>query len=123
MAGRSSRRARSKTMAFRVTPEEYEEICELARLSGMDRQDYIVSRLKNKEIIVKPSPRTHKALKEDMAKVYAQLLRIRQGGALSLSLERTVQLLGTIFVHLSYEDAEPCVAEVEHASIFDMPRK
>ena len=48
MAGRSGRRVRSKTMAFRVTPEEYEEICELARLSGMDRQDYIVSRLKNK---------------------------------------------------------------------------
>ena len=123
MAGRNDRRVRSKTMAFRVTPEEYEEICELARLSGMDRQDYIVSRLKNKEIIVKPSPRIHKALKEDVANVYAQLLRIRQGGALSPSLERTVGLLGAIFVHLSYEDAEPCVAEVEHASIFDMPRK
>lgn len=123
MAGGGARRVRSKTMAFRVTPEEYEEICELARLSGMDRQDYIVSRLKNKEIIVKPSPRVHKALKDDMARVYAQLLRVRQGGALGPSLERTVQLLGNIFVSLSHEDAEPCVAEIEHASIFDMSRK
>ena len=123
MASRSGRRVRSKTMAFRVTPEEYEEICELARLSGMDRQDYIVSRLKNKEIVVKPSPRVYKALKDDMARVYTQLLRIRQGGALGPSLERTVRLLGAIFVHLGHEDAEPCVAEIEHASIFDMPRR
>ena len=123
MTNGSARRVRSKTMAFRVTPEEYEEICELARLSGMDRQDYIVSRLKNKEIVVKPSPRVHKALKEDMAKVYAQLLRIRQGGALDPSLERTIRLLGSIFINLSHEDAEPCAAEVEHASIFDMRRR
>lgn len=122
MAGRSSRRVRSKTMAFRVTPEEYEEICELARLSGMNRQDYIVSRLKNKEIIVKPSPRVHKALKEDVANVYAQLLRIRQGGALSPSLERTVGLLGAIFVHLSHEDAEPCVAEKEQEGFLGINR-
>lgn len=100
MASKNGRRVRSKTMAFRVTPEEYEEICELARLSGMDRQDYIVSRLKNKEIVVKPSPKVHKALKDDIEKVYVQLLRIRQGGALSPSLERIVNMLGEIFVGL-----------------------
>ncbi len=122
MAGRSGRRVRSKTMAFRVTPEEYEEICELARLSGMDRQDYIVSRLKNKEIVVKPSPRVYKALKDDMARVYTQLLRIRQGGVLGPSLERTVRLLGAIFVHLGHEDAEPCVAEKEREGFLNIDR-
>lgn len=122
MTNGSARRIRSKTMAFRVTPEEYEEICELARLSGMDRQDHIVSRLKNKEVIVKPSPRVYKALKEDVANVYAQLLRIRQGGALSPSLERTVGLLGAIFVHLGHEDAEPCVAEKEQEGFLGLNR-
>lgn len=104
-------RKRSKTMAFRVTPEEYEEICELACLSGMDRQDYIISRLKNKEIVVKPSTKVHKALKDEMGNVYAQLLRIRQGGALSSSLERTIVLLANIFVDLQEIDAEPCDSE------------
>jgi len=122
MAGRSSCRVRSKTMAFRVTPEEYEEICELARLSGMDRQDYIVSRLKNKEIVVKPSPRVHKALKDDMARVYAQLLRIRQGGALGPSLERTVRLLSNIFVDLSVEDAELNSIDSSHKNLLEMHR-
>ena len=33
----NSARKRSKTMAFRVSPEEYEQITNLAKLSGMDR--------------------------------------------------------------------------------------
>ena len=36
----NSARKRSKTMAFRVSPEEYERITNLAKLSGMDKQDF-----------------------------------------------------------------------------------
>lgn len=115
-------RKRSKTMAFRVTPEEYEEICELACLSGMDRQDYIVSRLKNKAIVVKPSTKVHKALKDEMGNVYAQLLRIRQGGALSPSLERTVVLLANVFVELDASDAEEYATEKERGNFLDIDR-
>ena len=38
-------RKRSKTMAFRCTPEEYELIANMAAWSGMSRQDYIMARL------------------------------------------------------------------------------
>ena len=58
-----------KTMAFRMTPEEYEEVIALAKLSGMNRRDFIMSRLRGIEITVKPSTRVYKALKDSMAEI------------------------------------------------------
>ena len=54
----NSARKRSKTMAFRCTPEEYELIANMASWSGMSRQDYIMARLTGTEITVRPSSRT-----------------------------------------------------------------
>ena len=66
----NSARKRSKTMAFRVSPEEYEQITNLAKLSGMDKQDFIMAKLMDHEIVVKPSTRVYKALKDTMAEIY-----------------------------------------------------
>ena len=41
-------RWRSKTVAFRVSPEENNQIEIKVRLSGLTKQDYIVSRLTEK---------------------------------------------------------------------------
>lgn len=65
----NSARRRSKTMAFRMTPEEYEEVISLAKLSGMNGRDFIMSRLRGVEITVKPSTRVYKALKDSMEKI------------------------------------------------------
>ena len=43
MTCENSARKRSKTMAFRCTPEERKLICEMAAWSGMNRQDYIIA--------------------------------------------------------------------------------
>lgn len=60
----NSARKRSKTMAFRCTPEEYELIANMAAWSGMSRQDYIMARLTGTEITVRPSSRTQRALRD-----------------------------------------------------------
>ena len=65
----NSARRRSKTMAFRMTPEEYEEVISLAKLSGMNGRDFIMSRLRGVGITVKPSTRVYKALKDSMEKI------------------------------------------------------
>ena len=51
----NSARKRSKTMAFRYTPEEHKLICEMAAWSGMLRQDYIIAKLTDTQVEVKPS--------------------------------------------------------------------
>ena len=45
-------RWRNKTVAFRVSPEEDEQIEAAVRLSGLTKQDYITRRLLEKDVVV-----------------------------------------------------------------------
>ena len=45
-------RWRNKIVAFRVSPEEDEQLEAAVRLSGLTKQDYIIRRLQEKEIVV-----------------------------------------------------------------------
>ncbi|MHB9439544.1 plasmid mobilization protein [Schaalia turicensis] len=56
----NSARKRSKTMAFRCTPEEHKLICEMAAWSGMSRQDYIIAKLTDTQVEVRPSVSVHR---------------------------------------------------------------
>lgn len=48
----SKGRLRNKIVAFRVSPEEAEQIDASVRLSGLSKQDYITKRLTDREIVV-----------------------------------------------------------------------
>lgn len=60
-------RWRNKTVAFRVSPEEWEQIERYVQLSGLTKQDYITRRLINKEVVVQGNPRVYKALRNNLA--------------------------------------------------------
>jgi len=75
-------RWRSKTIAFRVSDEEYRAIDEAVSLAGMTKQDYIIRKLMNKDVVVVGNPRVHKALKSEMKKLCEALLRLTLFGAL-----------------------------------------
>ncbi len=62
-------RWRSKTVSFRVSPEEWADIERLVRLSGMSKQDYIMHRLQNKQINVTANPRVVKAIKSELQEI------------------------------------------------------
>ena len=72
-------RWRSKTIAFRVSPEENEQIEIAVRLSGLTKQDYITRRLLNRDIVVQGNPRVYKALRDQLAAVLGELRRMRPG--------------------------------------------
>ena len=59
-------RWRSKTVAFRVSPEEDVQIETAVRLSGLTKQDYITRRLLCREIVVQGNPRVYKALRNEL---------------------------------------------------------
>ncbi|WP_317855978.1 plasmid mobilization protein [Chakrabartyella piscis] len=59
-------RWRSKTVAFRVSPEEWVEIERLVKLSGMSKQGYIMHRLQNTEMTIQANPRVVKHLKKEL---------------------------------------------------------
>ena len=86
-------RWRSKTIAFRVSPEENEQIEIAVRLSGLTKQDYITRRLLNRDIVVQGNPRVYKALRDQLAAVLGELLRIEAGGDVGDELLATIDLI------------------------------
>lgn len=117
----NEKRKRSMTIAFRVSPEENELVNLLAATAHMTKQDYIMSKLTDTAIVVRPNSRTYKALKDAMAKVYAELSRIRRAGDMDESLVQRVELLTDIFHDLGEEIPRPAL-DVEAAMIEGMAR-
>lgn len=62
-------RWRNKTVAFRVSDEEAKLLDDLVALSGLTKQEYIMRRLLNREVVVQGNPRVYKALKNQMKKI------------------------------------------------------
>lgn len=105
----NSARKRSKTMAFRCTPEEHKLICEMAAWSGMSRQDYIIAKLTDTEVEVRPSVSMQKALKDSMVELAKEVKLAAFYGELSDSLQQRLELVMRLFLALS----EPIDAPAE----------
>ena len=54
-------RWRSHTIAFRISPEENEDLNARVRMSGLTKQDYIIRRVQCRDVIVQGNPRVYKA--------------------------------------------------------------
>ena len=85
-------RFRSIYVGFRVSPEEDRLLENLVELSGMTKQDYIIARLLNREIIVQGNPKVYKALKRQFAAVLNELRRIESGGVHDELLDLIAQI-------------------------------
>ena len=83
-------RWRSKTVSFRMSPEENALLDSYARLSGMTKQDYMIARLLQKEIVVQGNPRVYKALRNQLDAVLMELRRIES--AAQMEPERMDQI-------------------------------
>ena len=86
-------RFRSRTIGFRVSPEEDQLINSAVTLSGLTKQDYIVNRLLCRDIVVQGNPRVYKALKDQLAKVLDELKRIENGDEVDEDLLATINLI------------------------------
>lgn len=89
-------RWRSKTVAFRVSPEEDAQIERYVQLSGLTKQDYITRRLTYKDVVVQGNPRVFKALRNQLAEVLMELQRIESGSAVNDELLDLVEMIADI---------------------------
>ena len=114
-------RKRSKTMAFRCTPEEHKLICEMAAWSGMNRQDYIIAKLTDTQVEVKPSVSVQKALKDSMAELTKEVRLAASYGELREPLQQRLGLVMKLFVALG-EGVDDSVSEpLERAAPLEGP--
>ena len=89
-------RWRNKTVAFRVSPEEDEQLELFVKLSGLTKQDYISRRLLEKDVVVQGNPRVYKALRDELAAVLDELRRIEAGESVNEELLDTIRMIAAI---------------------------
>ena len=94
---------RNITVAFRVSPEEVSQIETLVSLTGMTKQDYIMSRLLHRDVIVKGNPRIFKALRDTMGEVLTELRRIEAGESIDRELIALIETIAAIMGGLKEE--------------------
>lgn len=68
----------------------------LVRLSGLTKQDYIINRLLNRDVVVKGNPRVYKALRDTMEQVLAELQRIAPGESPEPELVAVIDTIAAI---------------------------
>ena len=97
-------RWRNKTVAFRVSPEEDEQLEIFVKLSGLTKQDYITRRLLCRDVVVQGNPRVYKALKNQMAAIYEELKRLEALSPDNDELLYTLQVIAITLDGLKGED-------------------
>lgn len=86
-------RFRNKIVAVRVSEAESEMINRMVSISGMSKQDYIINKLTNKDIVVEGSIRTFNGIKTQLAYINEELERI---GKINEEHEEVFELLKII---------------------------
>ena len=89
-------RFRCRQVAFRLSPEEADLLDTYVRLSGLTKQDYITTRLLNRDVVVQGNPRVYKALRDQLTTVLEELRRIEAGNAATEELLDTIRMIAAI---------------------------
>lgn len=83
-------RWRCITVSFRMSPEESAMLNTHVYLSGFTKQDYIIACVLKKEIVVRGSPRTYKALKNTLCNLMREL---KENGSYTDEQRETLRLI------------------------------
>ena len=90
-------RWRSKTIGVRISPEENAEIDALVALSGMTKQNYCISHMLERDVVVTGNPRVHKALKNQMERLCQEFERLCTVNEVSAETLHVLEYLAKIY--------------------------
>ena len=85
-------RWRNVIISFRMSPQERDDLNVRVKLSGLTKQDYIIKRLSERDIVVQPNTRVYKALRNQMAEILSELQRIENGADIDSDLLDKIQI-------------------------------
>ena len=99
-------RWRNKVVAFRVSPEEDEQLERFVQLSGLTKQNYITRRLLCQDVVVQGNPRVYKALRNQLAAVLDELQRVESDNTVDTDLLDTINMIAAIMGGIRVESNE-----------------
>lgn len=91
------RRWRNVIVSFRMSPEERDDLNVRVKLSGLTKQDYVIKRLLEREVIVIPSSRLYKAMREQMTEILSELKRIENGKSVDGDLLAVIETVAETY--------------------------
>lgn len=97
-------RWRNVIVSFRMSPEERDDLNVRVKLSGLTKQDYIIKRLSECDIIVQPNTRVYKALRNQMTEILAELRRIERGGNIDSDLRDIIEITAQTYNGLAEKE-------------------
>lgn len=69
-------RLRSVVVGFRMSPEEAELLNSLVKISGLNKQDYLINRALQSDVIINGNPRVFIGLKKELIALYNEFQRL-----------------------------------------------
>ena len=100
-------RWRSKTVAFRMSPEEAGQLDAFVQMSGLPKQDYLIQRALQREVVVVGNPRVYKGLRIQMEAIHKELQRISTESFIDDELLDRVEQITTILKGMKEESDDP----------------
>ena len=61
-----------------MSPEESRLLDDFVSVSGLNKQDYLISRVLQRNVIVQGNPRVYKGLRNKLDDIYSELIRMKQ---------------------------------------------
>ena len=114
-------RWRDRTVAFRMSDEEKEELDRLVMMSGLTKQAYITAKLLNRDLVVVPSSRVQKGLEDVSALLLMELRRLEDAGDMTVEVREVLQQFATLVSELGREEL-PVEMAVTERKMMDMER-
>ena len=100
-------RWRSKTVAFRMSPEEAGQLDAFVQMSGLPKQNYLIQRALQREVVVVGNPRVYKGLRIQMEAIHDDLQRISMERFVDDELIDRVEQITTILKDMKEELNDP----------------
>lgn len=85
-----SGRFRNRFIGLRASDEEAALIAHMAQISGMCKQDYIISRALERDVVVEPSVKVEKALRKRLEALCDELSRIDNAEQMTQELQEEI---------------------------------
>ena len=104
-------RWRNVIISFRMSPQERDDLNVRVKLSGFTKQDYIIKRLSERDIVVQPNTRVYKALRNQMAEILEELKRIDNVAGIDSDLLDIIQITVQTYNGLAEKEKSCCIGK------------
>jgi hypothetical protein len=104
-------RNRYRTVAFRVSDAELAELNARVKLSGRQKQDFIIKSILHQKIVVIGNQVQGDRLRQTLDEILAELRRIERAGDVSADTLAPIRTAAEIIVGIGVDEAEADEAE------------